>query len=140
MNNLVLIVKDGNTSYDVSDLIIKVTWSGRKGAAPRTVEAVLHDSEQLEKRAPINCGKGQKLFLYEKDSTGAKKELFRGQIMSDSRSEKRQLKIKAYDAYEHKATHPEDDRAVHYTDSHWSCPECGSDRDCRRGRHWDPVA
>ena len=94
-----LYVGRGDTFYDVSQLLTKVTWSGRKGAAPRTVEAVLFDSEKLDKRAPTNVSKGQTVVLYEVDEDNKYKEteLFRGLLMSEKFSSSRQLTIKAYD-------------------------------------------
>lgn len=93
MNNLKLLVGKNGTFYDYTELLIRVVWSGRKGAAPRTVEATLFDSEQEPKaRAKINCGDGLTCILYEKG-----KELFRGLVMTENYSSKRTLKIKAYD-------------------------------------------
>lgn len=91
MNNLNFTVGKGNTSYDLSQLLQKVVWSGRKGSAPRSVEVVLMDSEQMD-RAIVNCTEGQTCVLYEE-----KKELFRGLLMTENYSGKRTLTLKAYD-------------------------------------------
>jgi len=91
MNNLKFTIGKGSTHYDVSQLVQKVTWSGRKGSAPRTVEVVLMDTEQMD-RAIVNCAEGQTCVLYEN-----KKELFRGLLMTENYSSKRTLTLKAYD-------------------------------------------
>lgn len=96
--HVALYVGRDNTFYDVTQLLLKTTWSGRKGAAPRTVEAVLYDSEMLESRVKVNAGEGQTVILYEvNEETSKKNELFRGLLMSEKYSSTRQLTIKAYD-------------------------------------------
>lgn len=91
MNNLKFTVGKGNTTYDLSQLLEKVTWSGRRGSAPRTVEAVLLHTEQMD-RAIVDCSEGQTCVLYE-----GKDELFRGLLMTEGYSSKRTLTLKAYD-------------------------------------------
>lgn len=52
----------GKTFYDYSELVSSVTVSGRKGAAPRSISAVLFDSEGYAmKRASVDCGSGQNI-------------------------------------------------------------------------------
>ena len=93
MNNIQLLIGKGSKFYDYTNLISKITWSGRKGAAPRNLTAVLADSEGYSQgRASVNCGDGQ-LAIFK---TGGK-ERFRGLIMSDTYGSSRQLTIKAYD-------------------------------------------
>lgn len=81
------------TYKDISKLVQKIVVSGRKGAAPRTLQATLMDSEGYKHaRAGINCGNGLTcVFFY------GGKEVFRGLIMDDTTSSKRTLTIKAYD-------------------------------------------
>ena len=93
MNNLKLLVGRGDTFYEYTELITKLVFSGRKGAAPRSVDVTLYDSENLgSARAKINCGSGQTCILYDKG-----KEIFRGLLMKEVYSSKRILAIKAYD-------------------------------------------
>lgn len=81
----------GKNFYDMSELVVKATLSGRKGSAPRSLSVTLADSEE-HGRSKINCGKGYLCTFYKND-----KELFRGLIMTDDAGSKRQLTIKAYD-------------------------------------------
>lgn len=78
--------------YDVSQLIVKVTWAGRKGSAPRTLQAVLLNTEQMDEALKFNSEDGLTVVFYEDD-----KELFQGLLMLDKDSSRRQLTIKAYD-------------------------------------------
>lgn len=68
-------------------------WSGRKGAAPRSVQITLIDDDNKGRpRATVDCAKGDTCVFYE-DGT----ELFRGIIISTSQGSGRKLVIKAYD-------------------------------------------
>lgn len=91
MNEIVLKIGKNGTYTDISKLVLKVSTTGRRGDAPRTLSATLSDSEQFA-RASANSGEGQQVFFYCR-----KKEIFRGLLMTDSRSSKRTLSIKAYD-------------------------------------------
>lgn len=98
MNYLILQIGRGGTMYDISQLLVKAVWSGRKGSAPRTLEATLFDGEQLKKRAPVDVSAGQTVLLYETDENGKNKlEIFQGLLMSEKRRSDRLLTIKAYD-------------------------------------------
>ena len=91
MNEIALRIGKNGTYKDISKLIQKVSVNGRRGDAPRTLSATLSDSEQFA-RASANSGEGQRvLFYYNRN------EIFRGLLMTDSRSSKRTLSIKAYD-------------------------------------------
>lgn len=93
MNNLQLLIGKGSTFHDYTQLVSKITFTGRKGAAPRTMTAVLLDSEGYSQgRASVYCGDGKLAVL----KVGGK-ERFRGLIMSDTYGSSRQLTIKAYD-------------------------------------------
>ncbi|MBU5680075.1 SH3 domain-containing protein [Blautia sp. MSJ-9] len=91
MNEIKVKIGKNGTYTNVTKLVKKVTVAGRRGDAPRTLTAILSDSEQYT-RATANSGEGQNVFFYSK-----KKELFRGILMTDNRSNKRTLSIKAYD-------------------------------------------
>lgn len=90
---LKLMIGRAKTFTDYSELIQKVTFSGRKGAAPRSLEVVLYDNKKLgANRASVNCSEGQTVIYY---VDGV--EQFRGLLMSESYSSKNKLTIKAYD-------------------------------------------
>lgn len=91
MNKITLKIGKNGTYKNISELIQKVSVTGRRGDAPRTLSATLFDSEQFA-RASANSGEGQQVFFY-----CDKSEIFRGLLMTDSRSSKRTLTIKAYD-------------------------------------------
>ena len=83
----------GRTFYDYSELVSSVTVSGRKGAAPRSISVVLFDSEGYAmKRASVDCGSGQTCVLYLDG-----KEIFRGLLMTETKSSARKLTLKAWD-------------------------------------------
>lgn len=91
MNNLTLRIGRGNTLYDYSQLITKVSVSGRKGAAPRSIDVTLADVESVA-RANINSGEGLDCYLYLDGN-----EIFRGLLMTDGRNNKKNIPLKAYD-------------------------------------------
>lgn len=93
MNNLKLLIGRDGDFDDYTELIKKVVWFGRKGAAPRSIDVMLFDSES-DKNAKVNvsCEDGLTCILYENGS-----ELFRGLLMTDGTGSQRLAKIKAYD-------------------------------------------
>lgn len=83
----------GVTGYDVSESFEKIVWSGRKGAAPRTVKITLLDDDgEKHKRISVDCEDGDQCVMYENGD-----ELFRGIIISHSQSNKKKLVITACD-------------------------------------------
>lgn len=87
----VLIYKDSNNLFDISQLVQKVVWSGRDGTPSRTVEVTLLDSPQF-KRADIDVIKGfHCIFKYNNES------LFKGLILKTSNSNKNIMTFKAAD-------------------------------------------
>lgn len=76
----------------MTDLVEKITWSGKKGSAPRSLDVTLADSELYTGRSHINSNQGWVCAFYED-----KNELFRGLIMTDDVSNNRRRPIKAYD-------------------------------------------
>lgn len=93
MNNIQLLIGRGSTFKDCTELVNRITFSGRKGAAPRTLEVVLLDSEGYSHgRSGVDCSSGQlAIFLVNG------KEVFRGLIMTDNAGNGRTVKFKAYD-------------------------------------------
>lgn len=88
-----IIIKGTTTGYDVTELVEKVTWKGRKGSSSRSLKVVLADDDGYKhERSGIDVEEGhQCLFSY--DGT----ELFRGIIMSQTQTEKKKLTFTAYD-------------------------------------------
>ena len=91
---LQFIIDKGGTGYDISGLVQKVTWSGRKNSPARSLQiSVLDDPELGDSNRPnIDVYEGQKIIFSEDGN-----ELFRGIIMSQSRSQDRMLNLTAYD-------------------------------------------
>lgn len=62
MNKITLKIGKNGTYKNISELIQKVSITGRRGDAPRTLSATLFDSEQFA-RASANSGEGQQVFF-----------------------------------------------------------------------------
>ena len=93
MNDYKVMIGRDDTFWDITKIIQKVTWSGRRTAAPRILELQLSDSEQLTQRAPADCGEGQTVVF-----TEGGKERFRGLLMKEGRrGQSRQLTLKCFD-------------------------------------------
>lgn len=93
MYNFKFLVGKGNTFFDYANLISSVTFSGRKGAAPRNISVTLFDSEGYSlQRVAVDVAKGQTCVLYEDG-----KEIFRGLAMTEVKKSNRSLTIKAWD-------------------------------------------
>ena len=80
--------------YDISDIVQKVTWSGRKNSPARSLQLQLLDDPGLgeENRPGIDVYSGNFLIFLEDNE-----ELFRGIIMKQSRTQERSITITAYD-------------------------------------------
>lgn len=86
------VFKDGAT-YDMSELVGKVTWGGRKGSAARYVTVTLLDDDGWKHaRSGIDVTRGNQCAFYWEG-----KELFRGILMQQKQSEKKTMSVKAYD-------------------------------------------
>lgn len=87
-----VIIHNG-TGYDVSNMFEEITWSGRKGAAPRSASITLMDDDGYNhSRVTVDCANGDQCVFYEDG-----KELFRGIITSHKQSNSKKLVVKAYD-------------------------------------------
>ena len=88
-----LIILKGEQGYDVSQLVEKVKWRGRKGSSARTLAVTLIDDDGYKHaRSEIDVEQGhQCIFSY----NGT--ELFRGIIMAQTQSDKKKLTFTAYD-------------------------------------------
>ncbi|MCD7708801.1 MAG: hypothetical protein LUI02_02880, partial [Clostridiales bacterium] len=88
-----LIVSKNGTSYDMTSLVESVKWKGRTGSSSRSLTVTLTDDGGYNhERSGIDVEEGhQCLFTYDGD------ELFRGIIMSQTQTQKKQLKFTAYD-------------------------------------------
>lgn len=88
-----LIVIQGEQGYDVSQLVEKVKWRGRKGSSARTLAATLIDDDGYKHaRSGIDVEKGNQC-IFSVDG----KERFRGIIMAQAQSNKKRLNFTAYD-------------------------------------------
>lgn len=93
-NGITLIVAKGGASYDMTDLVQSIVWSGKKSAMPRTLELKLldsdrhgHDRPEIEIEDGVQC-----MFLWQGE------EKFRGMFVSSGQSSSRSGTYKAYDA------------------------------------------
>ena len=60
-----VIIHDG-IGFDVSDMFEEITWSGRKGAAPRSVSITLMDDDGYNhSRVSVDCTNGDQCVFYE---------------------------------------------------------------------------
>lgn len=93
MNDFKFLIGRGKTFYEYTQLVEKIVFSGRKGAAPRSITVTLLDSEGYSQdRAKVYSGDGLTCVLYVDG-----KERFRGLLMTDTWTNKRVLTLKAYD-------------------------------------------
>lgn len=88
-----ILVKE-KTGYDISDIVQKTTWSGRKNSPARSLQLVLLDDPSLgnTNRADIDVYSGCHLIFIE-DGV----ELFRGIIMKQIQTQEHTLTVTAYD-------------------------------------------
>lgn len=93
MGKITFLVTKGETTYDMSELVESVTWSGRKGSPARTLSVSLIDDDGWKHaRSGIDVTKGNHCVFYWEGA-----ELFRGIIMQQRQSTKKTMTIKAYD-------------------------------------------
>ena len=88
-----LIIIQGKQAKDISQLVERVKWCGRKGASARTLAVTLIDDDGYQHaRSEIEVEQGfQCIFSY------GGEELFRGIIMSQTQNSKKKLTFTAYD-------------------------------------------
>lgn len=94
MEGINLIIIKGDQGYDVTQLVEKIVWKGRKGSSSRTLAVTLIDDDGYKHaRSEIDVEKGhQCIFCYDGE------EYFRGIIMAQSQNVKRKkLTFTAYD-------------------------------------------
>ena len=92
MGMTLLVVKNGDV-FDMTGLVERVTWSGRKSSAPRTLELSMLDSDRyLHARPGIDVMEGHQCAFYWDNN-----ELFRGILMRQEQSGRRIASYKAYD-------------------------------------------
>ncbi len=88
-----LIILEGSKEYEASELVETLTWKGRFGSAARSIAATLvDDSGYQHARTGINVEEGHQCY-FAWDGT----ELFRGIIMRQEQTDKKKMKITAYD-------------------------------------------
>lgn len=88
-----LLLLSGGQACDVSPLVQQISWRGRKGSSARTLAVTLLDDDGYKHaRSGLDVEQGQQcIFSY------AGRELFRGIIMQQTQSSKKQLSFTAYD-------------------------------------------
>jgi hypothetical protein len=93
MNGINLVLLKNGNGYDITNLIESITWSGRTGAAFRTLTvSLLDDNGHNHARAEIDVTQGnQCIFSY----NGA--ELFRGMLFTQKQGLNKKLSFTAYD-------------------------------------------
>lgn len=91
------VIVKGSSGYDATQLVDKITWSGRKGAAPRCAKVTLLDDDKRQ-RISVDCEEGDMCVLYENGN-----EIFRGAIIDHGQGSSKVLDIVAYDNAYHLA-------------------------------------
>lgn len=93
MAKMLFIVKKDNITYDMTNLVSSVTWSGRRGSAARNLNiSLIDDPGYQHDRSGIDCEQGHQCGFYWEDQ-----ELFQGIIMKTSHNNKK-MTVNAYDA------------------------------------------
>jgi hypothetical protein len=88
-----LVVKNG-AAFDMSGLVSKVKWQGRKGSSARALQVeFVDDGGYRHERSGIDVEQGHQCIFCWKNE-----ELFRGMFMSQERSRKKTMSVKAYDS------------------------------------------
>jgi len=88
----ILVVKQGAT-FDMSHLVSRIRWRGRKGASARTLEVTFIDDDGYRRdRAGLNAEEGHSVIFFWKGA-----ELFRGMFIKQEQSRRKLLTAKAYD-------------------------------------------
>ena len=91
MEGVNLLLYKNEQLYDITMLVVSITWKGRKGAAARSIDVTLMDDCQRE-RAGINVEDGQQcIFIYNGE------ELFRGMIELQKNPMSATMTFTAYD-------------------------------------------
>ena len=94
MKGMNLIVIKSGQSLDITQLIEKVEWRGRKGSSARTLDVTLLDDDGYRHaRSGIDVEQGcQCIFSYDG------KELFRGMFMFQKQGKQKRMELTAYDS------------------------------------------
>lgn len=88
----ILVVKQGAT-FDMSHLVSRIRWRGRKGASSRTLEITFIDDDGYRRdRTGLNVEDGHSVIFLWKGQ-----ELFRGMFIIQEQSRRKILTAKAYD-------------------------------------------
>jgi hypothetical protein len=92
MSDIKLIILKNGEAFDVSELVLNVKWTGRKGAAARSISVNFIDDER-HGRTGIDVAQGHQCVFYWKNQ-----ELFRGMFMKQEQSNAKTMTATAYDA------------------------------------------
>lgn len=94
MDKIQIIIKKNHdqSGIDISSLVKKIVWSGRKGKAARTINVSIVDSDNQTGRSNLDIEEGYSCIFYYNN-----KELFSGLIMGQTQSIRQDLSFTAYD-------------------------------------------
>lgn len=88
-----VVVIKGTKGHDITKLVAKVEWGGRKGAAPRNLKiTMLDDTAEKGRRIKFDCEKGYHCIFYVDG-----KEKFRGIIVDQGEDQSKKMTFTAYD-------------------------------------------
>lgn len=88
-----IIVSAAGTAHDITSLVEKITWKGRKGSSARSLVArILDDDGYQHARSGIDVEKGYQCLL---NYDG--KEIFRGTVMKTTQKHDKIMSFTAYD-------------------------------------------
>lgn len=92
-NNIKLLVVKNGAASEMSNLVLSVTWAGRRGSSCRTLQVTFIDDDGYKhERTGIDVEKGHQCIFYWKN-----KELFRGMFMTQGQTKSKTMSVKAYD-------------------------------------------
>ena len=90
----IILIREDKTGWDITDIVTKITWSGRRESPARSLKLEILDDPDLgeNNRPKIDVYQGNHVIMLEDGN-----ELFRGIFMRQSRNEQRKLTVDAYD-------------------------------------------
>lgn len=93
MYKIVVLKNNNNKGYDITELVAKVEWGGRKGAAPRNLKiTMLDDTAEKGRRLKFDCEDGYQCVFFEDGD-----EKFRGMIWDQGQDQSKKQTFTAYD-------------------------------------------
>ena len=106
MAKIQLLLIQGDTTTDMTALVKSVHWKGRKGSSARTLTVtMIDDNGYKHARSGIDVEDGNQCVFYVDGQ-----ERFRGILLNQGQSSKKQLKYTAYDNGIYLANNKDTDR------------------------------